>query len=606
MNLFLLEHVEELTEQYINGYFIELMKEFNKKNNNINSTPKYLLEYKNLLHDYKKEFELSAQKRFAIDKMLLLIETALTNYDKQYADIFFDERYLEIIYEGYDDYNDVLKKWGLYDENDPLTGSAHIQHYFYKLWILIEKGDFHSINNVIRFMRKATWSIFNVYGTNNFDKYYDTLEWLLDNLLEGYKLNDYDHCNSNLAVYNVETIEYFTELFDSIVETRIRGDFNRTSRVAEGVILYFLHNGMIENAMTAFKKYANYLVSPYLVIRKLLPYADNLQYLTLILEKLNQEKEKKDRSVHSCIINLEDMIKRVNDVLCAKGRTEYLELPQSCDSVEDYIDFARGVKDKFSLDQDLKKIYDSKCLELVLLLNNVDVEYYNLEYTIEEVHNKYINMLIDENEAIIWQIISADKTKYDENVLLSQFESHMNSLNRGMIYPSRPGNINLNWKAFLAKVMQNPAYKNFQKSIYTGFWVLNNMKYLHKSTNLLEKTYVITPFIKAVELYLTAYIDSTHNAIGVTVINTSKKVPVNLNSNWQSKITLGEMKYHIRDNNYCKNAKDRQMVFDYLGEWIDKIRNGYFHKDMIFSKAKSDDIINKSLAVIKYLFIDLK
>lgn len=147
-------------------------------------------------------------------------------------------------------------------------------------------------------------------------------------------------------------------------------------------------------------------------------------------------------------------------------------------------------------------------------------------------------------------------------------------------------------------------YSDCSKSFLTSEWLYRN----HMKNDLLDKTYVITGYLKSIEQLLFAIIhkmDTVHT-IGISASDGIKNVAVDSPDFY--KATLGNMVYFLR------NINNRNAFFPGLSKmsisgisliinkWVQSERNGFFHKDNMSSLEKVTEIRNSTF-LLYYLIL---
>ncbi len=147
-------------------------------------------------------------------------------------------------------------------------------------------------------------------------------------------------------------------------------------------------------------------------------------------------------------------------------------------------------------------------------------------------------------------------------------------------------------------------YSDFSKSFLTSEWLYKN----HMRNDLLDKTYVITGYLKSIEQLLYSIIhkmDSAHT-IGISAPEGMKNISVDSPDFY--KATLGNMVYFLR------NINNRDVYFQgiskmsisgitlIINKWVQSERNGYFHKHNMSSLEKVTEIRNSTF-LLYYLIL---
>lgn len=147
-------------------------------------------------------------------------------------------------------------------------------------------------------------------------------------------------------------------------------------------------------------------------------------------------------------------------------------------------------------------------------------------------------------------------------------------------------------------------YSDFSKSFLTSEWLYKN----HMKNDLLNKTYVITGYLKSIEqlLYPIIHKMDTAHIIGISAPEGIKNISVD--SPDFCKATLGNMVYFLR------NINNRNVYFPgiskmsisgitlIINKWVQSERNGYFHKHNMSSLEKVTEIRNSTF-LLYYLIL---
>ena len=138
---------------------------------------------------------------------------------------------------------------------------------------------------------------------------------------------------------------------------------------------------------------------------------------------------------------------------------------------------------------------------------------------------------------------------------------------------------------------------DFARSFITSEWLFEN---LNISDNL-EKTYIVTGYIKSIEqllFYLIQHSASVTDQIGIAGTDGINFVDVLSNEFYRA--TLGNMQYYLRAYS-SRHIYKRQLSNDaikiislIIHAWIQEERNGYFHKHNIQTQERVSEIRNKT------------
>ena len=145
---------------------------------------------------------------------------------------------------------------------------------------------------------------------------------------------------------------------------------------------------------------------------------------------------------------------------------------------------------------------------------------------------------------------------------------------------------------------------DFSGSFITSEWLFKNND---KESNL-EKTFIITGYIKSVEQIITYLIKKKAIDGDKIGINSSKGIiQVDILSQDFYKATLGNLEHYLSDYNnlYLYDGRiNRSTIYrinNAIKEWIKTERNGFFHKDNISSLEKVNEIREKTFVLYFYL-----
>lgn len=141
---------------------------------------------------------------------------------------------------------------------------------------------------------------------------------------------------------------------------------------------------------------------------------------------------------------------------------------------------------------------------------------------------------------------------------------------------------------------------DFCSSFITSEWLFDNLN----MSGLLEKTYIVTGYIKSIEQLMTYIV--RQSKIGITESSSIKNVDVQ--SHEFINETLGNLLYYLKSYsnryiyiNQISNAAIKKSI-DIIREWIKVERNGYFHKHNIQDINRVKEIREKTL-ILYFLLI---
>ena len=139
--------------------------------------------------------------------------------------------------------------------------------------------------------------------------------------------------------------------------------------------------------------------------------------------------------------------------------------------------------------------------------------------------------------------------------------------------------------------------RDFCNSFITSEWLYDNLNIGSK----LEKTYIVTGYIKSIEQLMSFLIRASsdeHSQIGIQGSNGIRNVDVQSDDFYSA--TLGNMMFYLNayanrkiyKTNVSNNAIRKSI--DIIRDWIKVERNGYFHKHNIQSVERVDEIRRKT------------
>ena len=147
-------------------------------------------------------------------------------------------------------------------------------------------------------------------------------------------------------------------------------------------------------------------------------------------------------------------------------------------------------------------------------------------------------------------------------------------------------------------------HSDFSKSFLTSEWLYKN----HMKNDLLDKTYVITGYLKSIEQLLFAVIGSMEagHTIGISSPDGIKMVTID--SPEFFKATLGNMVHFLKDidNKDVYHSGISKLSISgislIISKWVQSERNGYFHKHNMSSIEKVNEIRNNTF-LLYYLIL---
>lgn len=145
---------------------------------------------------------------------------------------------------------------------------------------------------------------------------------------------------------------------------------------------------------------------------------------------------------------------------------------------------------------------------------------------------------------------------------------------------------------------------DFAKSFYTSEWLFS----MNSKDRLLDKTYIITGYIKSVEQLLSYIVQSNASGHTISVQGRNGLVQVPVGSQESLSATLGNLVHFIKawsSQDLFEEGIDRNSVnciSSIVQEWIRNERNGYFHKHNV-SKNETVAQIRMRTILIHFLLL---
>ena len=139
--------------------------------------------------------------------------------------------------------------------------------------------------------------------------------------------------------------------------------------------------------------------------------------------------------------------------------------------------------------------------------------------------------------------------------------------------------------------------EDFCRSFITSEWLFENLN----NNDLLEKTFIITGYIKSIEQLLAYVIKKTADTNSQILVQSGGGlVTVDVTTEEFYKATLGNMMYYLKHYENRKiysteiTREAIKKMVSIIREWINNERNGYFHKDNIQSVERVAEIREKT------------
>lgn len=140
--------------------------------------------------------------------------------------------------------------------------------------------------------------------------------------------------------------------------------------------------------------------------------------------------------------------------------------------------------------------------------------------------------------------------------------------------------------------------EDFARSFITSEWLFENLN----NNDLMEKTYIVTGYIKSIEQLLSFMILNSANPndqIGVAM--RGGLTTVDISSEDFFRATLGNMIYYLKaysSSHIYLDSLPRGVIRDMntiIMDWVQKERNGYFHKHNVYASERVAEIRGKTL-----------
>lgn len=137
-------------------------------------------------------------------------------------------------------------------------------------------------------------------------------------------------------------------------------------------------------------------------------------------------------------------------------------------------------------------------------------------------------------------------------------------------------------------------------SFITSEW---NYK-VNKATGVLDQTGVVAGYLKSVEQLLYLIIRLSINKNKFIRLKNGDDGEFNSNNEEYVNSTLGSLTYFVKNNGDILdvNSYMKRYIVDQLFDWINKERNGYFHKDNLHDEKRVDEI-RKQTFLLYYLIL---
>ncbi len=149
---------------------------------------------------------------------------------------------------------------------------------------------------------------------------------------------------------------------------------------------------------------------------------------------------------------------------------------------------------------------------------------------------------------------------------------------------------------------------DFAKSFYTSEWLYN----MNQRDDKLDKTYIITGYIKSVEQLLSTIIQSQPDGHKIAIMDKGGFKEVPTNSSESLSATLGNMVHFLKcfDNQSIFQdvitKRTIRAISGIIQEWIKHERNSCFHKDNIVDLNRVDQIRDCTIIIYFLLLGSIK
>lgn len=187
------------------------------------------------------------------------------------------------------------------------------------------------------------------------------------------------------------------------------------------------------------------------------------------------------------------------------------------------------------------------------------------------------------------------QTKFIESVRKTLENFDYNGLMNRLDNPISKQDMSIIKQVFITERKYNimVSNKDFCSSFITSEWLYKNMN----TENLLEKTYIVTGYIKSIEQLMSYLIKKSADASSqIGILKHDKIQNIDVQSDDFYKATLGNMLYYLKAysnrriyrSNISNNAIKKSI--EIIRTWIKVERNGYFHKHNIQSLERVKEI----------------
>ena len=222
------------------------------------------------------------------------------------------------------------------------------------------------------------------------------------------------------------------------------------------------------------------------------------------------------------------------------------------------------------------------------------IEFTNAFKYLEEKCKELIGFDVTE----ICTLKAKDKFKKDHLFALLDADNYAKSSTFRQLKPNDKNNIINNYEKNKEVLLKE---YSFSKSLFTSEWVFSK----YKSFENLDKTFVVAGYLKSIEQLLSSIIlvkgngkkiDTFDGTMFVDDIVNSDATYINASLNHFRKFINYQMFDRISIEMYSL-----KIISDKLKYWIDKVRNGYFHKDNLDRFEIVVEIRNETYQLLFYI-----
>lgn len=139
--------------------------------------------------------------------------------------------------------------------------------------------------------------------------------------------------------------------------------------------------------------------------------------------------------------------------------------------------------------------------------------------------------------------------------------------------------------------------EDFAVSFFTSEWLFNNYFY----DDCLEKTYIVSGYLKSIEQLLRYCISKVGSDSEISIPTKGGFKSISIESTEFYKATLGNMIYFLKqyeNKDIFSNTigfSSIKTIISIINEWVQRERNGYFHKGNIDSVDTVESIRNRTM-----------